>query len=320
MLRGVPLLLLFWGAFLSGGSLQRAPQPFPFPADSGVELIVLGSVQDGGSPHIGCSRACCAPLYQNPDPSRKVVALGLIDRIAGRTFLIEAGPDFPEQLRLLQERAAQDAQAPSGIFLTHAHIGHYSGLMYLGREALGADSVPVYAMPRMLGFLKENGPWSQLVSQGNIALHPLEDSRPTRLTPRLEVVPFRVPHRDEFSETVGFEIRGPGKTALFIPDIDKWERWKTDIVARIRQVDLAFLDASFYDANEVGYRDMSEIPHPFVVESLSCFDSLPDAERRKIRFIHLNHTNPLLDPSSDQSLSVQNKGYGVARFGETYGL
>ena len=320
MLRGVPWLLLFWGAFLSGGSLQRAPQPFPFPADSGVELIVLGSVQDGGSPHIGCSRACCAPLYQNPDPSRKVVALGLIDRIAGRTFLIEAGPDFPEQLRLLQERAAQDAQAPSGIFLTHAHIGHYSGLMYLGREALGADSVPVYAMPRMLGFLKENGPWSQLVSQGNIALHPLEDSRPTRLTPRLEVVPFRVPHRDEFSETVGFEIRGPGKTALFIPDIDKWERWKTDIVARIRQVDLAFLDASFYDANEVGYRDMSEIPHPFVVESLSRFDSLPDAERRKIRFIHLNHTNPLLDPSSDQSLSVQNKGYGVARFGETYGL
>lgn len=320
MLRGFPWLLLFWGAFLSGGSLQRAPQPFPFPADSGVELIVLGSVQDGGSPHIGCSRACCAPLYQNPDPSRKVVALGLIDRIAGRTFLIEAGPDFPEQLRLLHERAAQDAQAPSGIFLTHAHIGHYSGLMYLGREALGADSVAVYAMPRMLGFLKENGPWSQLVSQGNIALRPLEDSRPIRLTQRLEVVPFRVPHRDEFSETVGFEIRGPGKTALFIPDIDKWERWETDIVARIRQVDLAFLDASFYDANEVGYRDMSEIPHPFVVESLSRFDSLPDAERRKIRFIHLNHTNPLLDPSSDQSLSVQNKGYGVARFGETYGL
>lgn len=320
MLRGFPWLLLFWGAFLSGGSLQRAPQPFPFPTDSGVELIVLGSVQDGGSPHIGCSRACCAPLYQNPDPSRKVVALGLIDRIAGRTFLIEAGPDFPEQLRLLHERAAQDAQAPSGIFLTHAHIGHYSGLMYLGREALGADSVAVYAMPRMLGFLKENGPWSQLVSQGNIALRPLEDSRPIRLTQRLEVVPFRVPHRDEFSETVGFEIRGPGKTALFIPDIDKWERWETDIVARIGQVDLAFLDASFYDANEVGYRDMSEIPHPFVVESLSRFDSLPDAERRKIRFIHLNHTNPLLDPSSDQSLSVQNKGYGVARFGETYGL
>lgn len=320
MLRGFPWLLLFWGAFLSGGSLQREPWSCSFSSDSGVELLVLGTVQDGGSPHIGCSRACCAPLYLHPDPARKVVALGLIDKVAGRTFLIEAGPDFPEQLRLLQERAAQDAQVPSGIFLTHAHIGHYSGLMYLGREALGADSVPVYAMPGMLGFLKENGPWSQLVSQGNISLRPLEDSRPTRLTPRLEVVPFRVPHRDEFSETVGFEIRGPGKTVLFIPDIDKWERWETDIAARIRQVDLALVDASFYDATELGYRDMSEIPHPFVVESLSRFDSLPEAERRKIRFIHLNHTNPLLDPSSEQSRSVQNKGYGVARFGESFRL
>ena len=320
MLRAFPWLLILGCLFLSGGSLPGRPLSFAFPADSGVELIVLGSVQDGGSPHIGCARACCSPLYQHPDPGRKVVALGLIDRIAGRTFLIEAGPDFPEQLRLLQERAEQGGAVPSGVLLTHAHIGHYSGLMYLGREALGADSVPVYAMPRMLRFLKENGPWSQLVSLGNIALRALEESRPTRLTPRLEVVPFRVPHRDEFSETVGFEIRGPGKTVLFIPDIDKWERWETDITTRIRQVDLAFLDASFYDSAELGYRDMSEIPHPFVVESLSRFDSLPEAERRKIRFIHLNHTNPLLDPSSDQSRSVQNKGYGVARFGETYGL
>ena len=172
----------------------------------------------------------------------------------------------------------------------------------------------------MRGFLAENGPWSQLVSQGNIALRHLEDSRPIRLTPRLEVVPFRVPHRDEFSETVGFEIRGPGKTVLFIPDIDKWERWETDIAARIRQVDLAFLDASFYDGAELGYRDMSEIPHPFVVESLARFDSLPEAERRKIHFIHLNHTNPLLDPSSGQTRSVLNKGYWVARFGETFEL
>ena len=320
MLRGFPWLLLLWGVFVADGSLPGRARPITPPVDPGVELIVLGSVQDGGSPHIGCARACCAPLYQQPDPTRKVVALGLIDRIAGRTYLIEAGPDFPEQVRLLQERAVQDLPVPSGILVTHAHIGHYSGLMYLGREALGADSVPVYAMPRMRGFLAENGPWSQLVSQGNIALRPLEDSRPIRLTPRLEVVPFRVPHRDEFSETVGFEIRGPGKTVLFIPDIDKWERWETDIAARIRQVDLAFLDASFYDGAELGYRDMSEIPHPFVVESLARFDSLPEAERRKIHFIHLNHTNPLLDPSSGQTRSVLNKGYWVARFGETFEL
>lgn len=283
-------------------------------------MLVLGTVQDGGSPHIGCSRACCAGLFETPDPTRKVVSLGLIDRAEGRTYLLEAGPDFAEQLHLLQQQAGQSVPVPSGIFLTHAHIGHYSGLMFLGREALGADSVPVFAMPRLRVFLEENGPWSQLSSLGNIALQPLSDQQPVRLTPRLEVVPFRVPHRDEFSETVGFEIRGPGKTVLFIPDIDKWERWRTDISDLIRRADLVFLDASFYDGAEVGYRELSEIPHPFVVESLARFDSLPEAERAKIHFIHLNHTNPLLDPQSDQSRLVREKGYAIARFGDRFKL
>lgn len=233
--------------------------------------------------------------------------------------MFDAGPDFPEQAHLLQARAG-GRPMPSGIFLTHAHIGHYSGLMYLGREALGADSVPVYAMPRMQTFLRQNGPWSQLASLGNIALEPLADQLPVRLTPQLEVVPFLVPHRDEFSETVGFEIRGPGKTALFIPDIDKWDRWQTDISDLIRGADLVFLDATFYDGAEVGYRDLSEIPHPFVVESLARFDSLPPAERAKIHFIHLNHTNPLLDPESDASRLVRAKGYFVAQFGDRFPL
>eukprot|EP00957_Ditylum_brightwellii_P156501 11911053-Ditylum_brightwellii.AAC.1 len=70
---------------------------------------------------------------------------------------------------------APTKKTPDGIFLTHAHIGHYTGLMYLGREALGAVDVPVYAMPRMRSFLKNNGPWSQLVSLGNINIQNLEE-------------------------------------------------------------------------------------------------------------------------------------------------
>ncbi len=281
---------------------------------------MLGTVQDGGSPHIGCSRSCCAGLFQSPDPARKVVSLGLIDHAAGRTYLLEAGPDFPQQLQQLQLQAGSTLPTPSGIFLTHAHIGHYVGLMYLGREALGADSVPVFAMPRMFRFLKENGPWSQLSALGNIALKPLGDLEAVGLTPQLEVTPFTVPHRDEFSETVGFEIRGPRKTVLFIPDIDKWGRWQTDIAEAVRGADLVFLDASFFDGAEVGYRDLSEIPHPFVVETMARFDSLPGAERAKIHFIHLNHTNPLLDPASEASRRVLEKGYHIARLGARFDL
>lgn len=315
---GAARLFCFWWALLPA-VLREAPQ-YPNTAFPEVELVVLGTVQDGGSPHIGCSRSCCAGLFKTPDPSRKVVSLGLIDRAGGHTYLLDAGPDFPGQLQLLQQLAGSGQPAPSGIFLTHAHIGHYSGLMYLGREALNADSVPVFAMPRMLRFLRENGPWSQLSALGNIALQPLGDLAAVCLTPRLEVVPFSVPHRDELSETVGFEIRGPRKTVLYIPDIDKWSQWQTDIADQVKRADLVFLDATFFSGAEVGYRDMSEIPHPFVAESMSLFDNLPEAERAKIHFIHLNHTNPLLDPGSDASRLVLAKGYAVARFADRFPL
>jgi pyrroloquinoline quinone biosynthesis protein B len=206
-----------------------------------------------------------------------------------------------------------------GIFLTHAHIGHYTGLMYLSREAIGADSVPVFAMPRMQNFLQSNGPWSQLVELSNIELHSIENEDNLRLSDQLVVVPFLVPHRDEYSETVGYKIIGPNKTALFIPDINKWSLWEKSIVEEIAKVDFAFLDATFYDSNEVK-RDMAEIPHPFVVETMQLFENADIREKRKITFIHFNHTNPLLDLNSPESELVLEKGFNIATFGEEFAL
>ena len=138
----------------------------------------------------------------------------------------------------------------------------------------------------------------------------MQDSA-VQLTPNISVTPFRVPHRDEFSETVGYTISTPHKNVLFIPDIDKWEKWERSIAEEINKVDLAFLDATFYDGNELPNRNMSEIPHPFVVESMDLFDALPDSEREKVMFIHFNHTNPLL-LNTPQKQKVINKGYRVA--------
>jgi len=181
--------------------------------------------------------------------------------------MFEATPDFPSQWASLKAQSL--ASQPSVIFLTHAHMGHYSGLMHLGREALGAQGVRVASMPRMAEFLKTNGPWSQLVELGNIELVPIEDNRPLPvLEETVQVTPLRVPHRDEFSETVGYRIDGPMRSALFIPDIDKWTLWERSLVEELSRVDYAFVDATFYDSAEVNHRDMSEIPHPFVVETM----------------------------------------------------
>lgn len=277
-------------------------------------LIILGTVQDAGSPHIGCTKDCCKKLFENPDPSRKVVSLGVIDPENDKTLLFEATPDFTTQVHALNQFGGRIGNPmPDGIFLTHAHIGHYTGLMYLGKESTHASEVPVYAMPRMKAFLEHNGPWSQLVELKNIALQPLMDQALITPTPDINVTPLIVPHRDEYSETVGYIIAGPGKSALFIPDIDKWERWEIQIEDMIAQVDYAFLDATFYDASEVGNRDISEIPHPFIVESMERFSGLPATEKEKIYFIHLNHTNPALDTMSAAYQTIMDEGFKVAK-------
>ena len=284
-------------------------------------IIILGTVQDAGSPHIACNKACCKELFISPDPTRKVVSIGLIDPQYQKTYLIEATPDISEQLKILKTTAGEYAkQLPDGVFLTHAHIGHYTGLMYFGKEANNADNLPVYAMPKMADFLKENGPWGQLVTTNNIALYKLEANAEISLSPNISITAFTVPHRDEYSETVGYRIKGPTKTILFIPDIDKWEKWETNIIEEITRVDIALIDGSFYNGEEINNRDISEIPHPFVIESMELFHKLPVTEKAKIHFIHFNHTNPMLNASSPQTKEVLDSGYQIAVFKQLFKL
>jgi pyrroloquinoline quinone biosynthesis protein B len=278
-------------------------------------LVVLGTVQDGGAPHMACSKTCCIGLTDEEKANRKVTALGL--QMGEDYVLFEATPDIVAQTQWMQQGGATQLQ---GIFLTHAHIGHYTGLMYLGKEAWGAKHIPVYAMERMYRFLEQNGPWSQLVAEQNIELLPLADAVPIRINPKLYVTPMQVPHRDEFSETVGYKIEGPHKKALFIPDIDKWQRWSKSLIAELAQVDYALIDATFFDAAEINYRPIEQIPHPFVIETLELLQDLPAAEKAKVFFIHINHTNPLLNPQSAASKKVETLGFHIARLGDSFSL
>lgn len=280
---------------------------------SETSLIVLGTIQDAGSPHIACKKACCENLFETTNPLRKVVSLGVIDPQNNKSFLFEATPDITSQVKKLKQFSNSESELPDGIFLSHAHIGHYTGLMYFGKEATNTNQVPVYAMSRMKKFLENNGPWSQLVSTNNIAIQEIENQKEIELTSNIKVIPFRVPHRDEFSETVGFKIIGPKKSVLFIPDIDKWEKWETDISEVISQVDYAFVDATFFDGEEINNRDISEIPHPFIMESMEHFKRLPSEEKQKIYFIHFNHTNPLLNSESEAYKTVINNGFNIAQ-------
>jgi len=280
-------------------------------AEKDPYLYVLGVVQDAGYPQTACYEKHCMPGWENPLLRRGATSLGLIDPSNNKKYMFEATPNFPEQLYKLEQEAPSPKYTLNGIFLTHAHIGHYAGLMFLGHEAAGASDVPVYAMPKMKKYLEDNGPWSQLVKYKNINLMPLQHNEP-QILGQLKVTPFLVPHRDEYSETVGYIIKGPNKSALFIPDINKWPKWQTKLVDAIKSVDYAFIDATFYDNGELPGRDMSKVPHPFVAETMDELKDIDDAEKNKVWFIHLNHTNPLLNLESKESKFVKSQGFNIS--------
>lgn len=285
--------------------------------ENSITLAILGVVQDAGYPQAGCMTERCIRAWEDPSLQRGATSLAVIDPNRKFTYLLEATPNFPEQIYYLESIAPH--YKLNGIFLTHSHIGHYSGLMYLGHEAMSASEVPVYAMPRMQNFLLNNAPWSQLSDYKNIQINRLEADMETELG-NFSITPFLVPHRDEFSETVGYRIKGPNRTALFIPDINKWELWERDIVAEINNVDYAFIDATFFSSGELPGRDMSKIPHPFVTESMEKFQTLELSEKKKIFYIHMNHTNPLLDPDSSASNDVRSEGFNIAIEGMQFKL
>jgi len=284
-------------------------------------LVVLGVAQDGGAPQAGTKEH---PGWTDPAFRRFATSLALIDPVSDQRWIFDATPDFREQLHQLDVIAPHEGKPGlAGIFLTHAHMGHYPGLMHLGHESMGASGVPVFAMPRMSEYLRDNGPWSQLVCYENITLKRLEDGVAVQLNERLAVTPFLVPHRQEYSEVVGFRIDGPNRSALFIPDIDSWEEWDemgTRIEEIIASVDIAYLDGTFFANGEIEGRDMSGFPHPFITHSMNRFDGLAPEEKAKVRFIHLNHTNPALWPDSQAYKAVIEKGFRLAEEGEKVNL
>ena len=279
--------------------------------NSNPHIIVLGVAQDGGAPHAGCSKECCEERWDNPEKHLKVSSIAIVDPKTNETWIIDATPDFASQLNSVSDNKLK------GIFLTHAHIGHYTGLIHLGREVMGAKETPVYAMPKMKQFLETNGPWNQLVRLNNISIQKINDNVAIQLNERLSITPFLVPHRDEYSETVGYKIEGPNKSLIFIPDIDKWDKWEVSIKGLVEDNDYSLLDGTFYNIDELPGRDMSQIPHPFIIESINLFSNV---DKLGIYFIHINHSNPALNSNSDAFKNIINNGFGVAKRDQIFDL
>ena len=292
--------------------IRFAAPPEATPAPAGPQAVVLGIAQDGGVPHLGCRQALCVEARRDPGKHRRVAALGILDPAAGKRFLIDATPDFPDQVEHL-------GGMPDAILLTHAHVGHYLGLAGLGREVANTRRLPVYCTASMARFLRENRPWSRLVERENIEIRQIEPGKPLALTPQLTVTALKVPHRDEDSDTVAYLVAGPRARLLWLPDIDRWEKWERRLEDFASDAAMTLLlDGTFFSAGEIPGRAIEDIPHPLVPDSVARLSAAgPPAAR--VLFVHLNHTNRLLwDGAAVKTL--QEKGFDVAREGQNFPL
>ncbi len=284
-----------------------------------VVLKILGTAQDGGIPQIGCDCPNCTRARKDPEQARLISSLGILDFKAEKILIVDATPDIRAQFERARqrfyERTSDKAKVPHGILLTHAHIGHFTGMIFFGFESTATDQLPVYCSARMKGFLAENGPWSQLVRQKNISPEVLSPGVERALTPQVSVIPFQVPHRDEFTDTLGLMIRGRRKKVLYIPDIQNWAALEKSIGEAVDSVEVALLDGTFYGPDELPGRNLSQIGHPFIKDSMDLLKNEVRKGKTAIYFTHFNHSNPALDPDGEARKSILEKGFHMAEEG-----
>ncbi len=322
-------LLAGWG--LSKGHARYPPRILGFPdsrafrpGDSGILVKVLGTAQDGGIPQMGCRCPNCLRAHADPRRVRFIASLAVVDLREKTFFLIDATPDIRPQLeeacRVFGPEPPDLKRSLGGVCLTHAHIGHYTGLMFFGYEAASMRRLPVFGSSGMTAFLTDNGPWSQLVELENIALKPFAPDESFSLTPAVSLTPIKVPHRDEFTDTFAFIVSGPEKRLLYIPDIQSWEAWERSLLDAIGHVDVALLDGTFFGRGELPGRDISEIGHPLIVDSCQRLRGLRPEKKRAIFFTHFNHSNPVLDPEGEERNHVEESGFVLAEDGQIFSL
>lgn len=285
------------------------------------EALVLGVAQDGSVPHMGCECKNCSN-FSMPGKEQFAVSLALIqkdEKGAGKVWLIDCGPDVKAQWRMLARHLSElTSWSIEGVFITHLHMGHYIGLHQFGKEACKQpNGLPIFASPSICNWLERTEPWRLGLSDGIFRCIPMSPLAPFILSDGLSITPILVPHRMELgTDTVCFSIQGPDKKILWLPDIDSWSGWDLDVRSVVEEHSISFLDACFWSAVELKRRDMGEIPHPLVVETMDKLEGLG----HRVKLIHLNHTNPLWDKESEEHRRMVELGFETGFQGEVVSL
>lgn len=290
----------------------------------GPYVQVLGTAQDGGLPHVACDCVRCEAARSDPGQRRHVASMAVILPESGKRYLIDASPDIRPQLDLLPRPGESDErvdrQPVDGVFLTHAHLGHYTGLAFFGYEAAHTRGVTVYCTRGMAAFLRNNAPWDQLVRLENILIREVEHGEAVDLGEGVVVTMVPVPHRKEYTDTVGYRIEGPRLSLFYVPDTDSWRDWDPPLPVVLENTDVAVLDGTFFSLDELPGRRVEEIGHPLIGNSMDLLEPTVREGNLRVYFTHMNHSNPALDPAGVAIGQIRERGFDLLEDGQEIDL
>ena len=268
-----------------------------------MRVEVLGNVQDGGVPHLGCDCEICSKARDDPSEAKYVESILLKENNDENTarYLVNATPDIRQQVKW---------KYLDGIFVPHEGLGHITGLQFFGQEGPDISELSVFCCDDVEDYMMKNDPYRFLVDRNNLELHDFSDGETLELRGgEIESIQFHHPHLNH--DTTAYMIHGEDKKLFYLADITDFNR---EIEEKVEEADIAIIDGTFWSEDEIGR--FEEVPHPPIRRSL---DEFADTDT-KIYFTHLNHTNPALREDTEERSELESQGFHVAEQGMEFKL
>jgi pyrroloquinoline quinone biosynthesis protein B len=273
-----------------------------------IRIRILGSAAGGGLPQWNCACANCiaARAGKIAPQTQSSIAISSDDE---RWFLINASPDLAQQIERtpeLQPRPGSPRNTPiAGVFLTNADLDHGLGLLLLRQRE---TPLVVYATEQTRVALA----WIDRVLKPFCGVEWRPVSRDfNSLTQSVAFRAISLPG----SIALQFRDQSSSASALIAPAVGNLNDELDDAV---KTSDVVLFDGTFWQDDELlafrpGAHSAREMNHlPIADGSLDFLRRSP--ARRKL-YTHINNTNPILMPGSQERVEVERAGMEIARDG-----